>query len=156
MSEFTLESSAFEEGGSIPRQHTCDGKDSSPPLSWTDAPEKTASFALLVEDPDAPGKTWVHWVLYDLPPTTASLPEGVPQKPKLESGGVQGVNDFRKVGYGGPCPPSGTHRYIFELSAVDRRLGLPAGSNRDQVAAAMEGHILAKARLTGRYSRSRG
>ncbi len=119
-------------------------------------PEKTASFALLVEDPDAPSKTWVHWVLYDLPPTATSLPEGVSPKPTLEGGGVQGRNDFGKLGYGGPCPPSGTHRYIFELSALDGRLGLPSGSTRDQVVAAMEGHVLAKARLTGRYSRSRG
>jgi len=108
----------------------------------------------LVEDPDAPGKTWVHWVLYDLSPTATSLPEGVPPRPTVEGGSVQGVNDFGNLGYGGPCPPSGTHRYVFTLSALDRKLGLPARSTRDEVVAAMDGHTLAQALLVGRYTRS--
>ena len=154
MTQFVLASSAFEDGGPIPRVHTCDGKDLSPPLSWSHPPEKTASFVLLVEDPDAPRKTWVHWVLFDLPPTATSLPEGVPARPTVEGGGVQGVNDFGNLGYGGPCPPSGTHRYVFTVSALDGKPGLPARSTREEVVAAMKGHTLAEARLVGRYTRS--
>jgi Raf kinase inhibitor-like YbhB/YbcL family protein len=155
MSRFALKSSAFEEGASIPRLHTCEGKDVSPPLSWTDPSERTASFALLVEDPDAPRKTWVHWVLFDLPAAAKELPQGVPPSPQIEGGGVHGTNDFRRLGYGGPCPPSGTHRYVFTLYALGKRLGLPPGSTRDEVAAAMSGQILSQAQLIGRYSRGR-
>jgi Raf kinase inhibitor-like YbhB/YbcL family protein len=155
MTELALTSGAFEDGGSIPRLYSCDGRDLSPPLAWTHPPEKTASFILLVEDPDAPRKTWVHWVLYDLPPTARSLPEGVPPRQTVEGGGVHGVNDFGNLGYGGPCPPSGTHRYVFTLSALDGKLGLPARSTRDEVVAAMDGHTLGQARLVGRYTRNR-
>ena len=155
MPQFILKSAAFENGGFIPRLHTCDGKDMSPPLFWTGIPQKTASLALIVEDPDAPRKTWVHWVLFDLPPETAGLPEGVRARPVLEGGGVHGVNDFGNVGYGGPCPPSGTHSYVFTLYALDSKLGLPPRATREEVGAGMQGHILSQSRLVGRYSRSR-
>jgi hypothetical protein len=152
---FALRSTSFEEGGRIPRRNTCDGEDISPDLSWTDVPEKTASVALIVDDPDAPRGNWVHWVLFDLPPTVLGLPEKIPSQQVLETGGVHGKNDFGRLGYGGPCPPSGTHRYFFTLSALDVELRLPPNSTRDQVEKAMQGHVLAKARLTGRYSREK-
>jgi len=152
---FSLRSTSFEEGGRIPRRNTCDGEDISPDLSWTDVPEKTASVALIVDDPDAPRGNWVHWVLFDLPPTVLGLPEKVPSKSVLETGGVHGTNDFGRLGYGGPCPPSGTHRYFFTLSALDVELRLPPSSTREQVEKAMQGHVLAEARLTGRYSREK-
>jgi hypothetical protein len=155
MPQFILKSSAFENGGFIPRLHTCDGKDVSPALFWSGVPEKTAAFALIVDDPDAPRHPWVHWVLFDLPPTTTGLPEGVKPNPMLEGGGVQGVNDFGNLGYGGPCPPSGTHSYVFTLYALLQKLGLTSRASRSDVVAAMQGHILGQARLIGRYSRSR-
>jgi Raf kinase inhibitor-like YbhB/YbcL family protein len=150
---FALKSPAFENMGTIPRQFTCDGKDASPALAWSGAPEKTASFALAVDDPDAPRKTWVHWVVCDLPPASTGLPEAVPPRPNLEGGGRQGVNDFGKIGWGGPCPPSGTHRYQFTVYALDAALSLPARFTREDLARAMRGHVLGEARLTGRYSR---
>lgn len=147
-----IQSSAFSEGGAIPKQYTCDGKDISPPLSWTGVPEGAKSLALICDDPDAPRKTWVHWVLFDLPAGTKGLSEGVTARESAE-GGTHGVNDFRKLGYGGPCPPSGTHRYLFKLYALDSDLKLPAGATKDQVVRAMEGHILGEGTLTGKYSR---
>jgi hypothetical protein len=108
-----------------------------------------------VDDPDAPGRTFVHWVLYDLPPTTRQLPEGVPQEVTLTNGGVQGKSDFGRYGYGGPCPPSGTHRYFFKLYALDKLLKLPPGAKKADVVKAMEGHVLASPELMGRYSRRR-
>jgi hypothetical protein len=148
-----VESSAFSEGGAIPRQHTCDGRDSSPPLSWSGVPEAAKSLALICDDPDAPGKTWVHWVLYNLPAATRALPEGVPPGKTLSEGGAQGTNDFRKLGYGGPCPPGGTHRYLFKLFALDREVALSPGATKDELLRAMEGHVLAEGKLTGKYSR---
>ena len=153
MPAFTLTSPAFEDQGAIPRQFTCDGKDISPPLAWAGAPEKTAAFALAVDDPDAPGKTWVHWVVCDLPAAATNLPDGAPARAVLENGARQGVNDFKKIGWGGPCPPSGTHRYVFTLYALDRALSLPSRFNREDLAGAVRGHVLAEARLVGRYSR---
>jgi Raf kinase inhibitor-like YbhB/YbcL family protein len=153
MPAFTLKSPAFENRASIPRQHTCDGKNVSPALSWTGAPEKTRSFALVMDDPDAPGKTWVHWVVFDLPAGATGLPEGVPPRPSIESGGLQGANDFGKVGYGGPCPPSGTHNYVFTLYALDGELALPGRPSKAALLRAMEGHVLGQARLIGQYSR---
>jgi Raf kinase inhibitor-like YbhB/YbcL family protein len=155
MTHLVLKSGAFENGASIPRLHTCDGKDVSPQLFWTHPPEKTVSFVLLVEDPDAPRKTWAHWVVYDLPPAATGLPEAVPPRAAIEGGGVQGINDFGNLGYGGPCPPSGTHSYVFTLSALDKKLELPARCTRNEVVAAMQGHTLSQARLIGRYSRNR-
>lgn len=150
-----LQSSAFEEGGAIPPRFTCDGADVSPPLSWSGTPDDTVSLVLICDDPDAPMGTWVHWVLYDLPPEVLSLPEAVDTADEPAAGGLQGVTDFRRTGYGGPCPPGGTHRYFFTLYALDTLLGLSAGLKKTQVLKAMEGHVLAEARLMGTYARSR-
>src|SRR5512145_610516 len=129
-----LKTSAFANGGDIPSMFTCDGADDSPALQWTEPPVPTQSFALIVDDPDAPRGTWVHWVLYDLPATARELPEGVPPEATLPSGARQGRNDFKKIGYGGPCPPPGpAHRYFFRLFALDRRLGLRPGATRREL-----------------------
>lgn len=149
-----LKASPFQPGSDIPAQFACDGADISPALSWTAPPEGTQSFALIVEDPDAPRGTFVHWVLYDLPVNERNLPEDVPPQHRLASGARQGRNDFGKVGYGGPCPPAGPpHRYYFRLYALDTRLELKAGAARAQVDRAMRGHILAQAELMARYRR---
>jgi Raf kinase inhibitor-like YbhB/YbcL family protein len=150
-----LKTSAFKPGGDIPTKFTCDGSDTSPALTWENPPPDTQSFALVVEDPDAPGGTWVHWVVYDLPPTEHELPEGLPAEGQLPSGARQGRNDFKKVGYGGPCPPRGpAHRYYFKLYALDTMLGLRPGAKRAEVERAMRDHILARAEVIGRYRRS--
>jgi Raf kinase inhibitor-like YbhB/YbcL family protein len=151
--ELEIKSAAFSEGEAIPGKYTCDGKDVSPPLSWSGAPAGAKSFALICDDPDAPSGDWVHWVVFDLPPSSTGLPEGVPAREEIAGGGRQGRNDFRKTGYGGPCPPGGTHRYVFSLFALDRELGLGAGATKAQLSAAMKGHVLAEGRLTGKYSR---
>jgi len=151
---FSISSSSFSQGGEIPRKFTCDGVDVSPELSWTGAPAGTQSFALIADDPDAPVGTWTHWVLYDLPSQTAALPEGVSKVDEVPSGGRQGRNDFRKIGYGGPCPPPGRpHRYFFKLYALDRMLNLKPGSSKQEVEQAMQNHILGKAELMGKYQR---
>lgn len=146
-------SSAFSEGSSIPTQYTCDGKDVSPPLSWTGLPAATKSVALVCDDPDAPAGVWVHWVVYNLPLSSSGLPEGVPPRDEITGGGLQGKNDFRKTGYGGPCPPGGTHRYVFTLYALDSDVKLPAGATKAQLLGAIRGHVLAEGKLTGKYSR---
>lgn len=150
-----LESSAFEANGFIPPKYTCDRDNISPPLHWDEPPAGTHSLALICDDPDAPMGTFVHWVLYDLPPKTRQLAESVPVVAELPAGGVQGKNDFRKSGYGGPCPPSGTHRYFFKLYALDKKLELEPGAAKAQLLKAMEGHVLASAELVGRYARQR-
>jgi hypothetical protein len=151
---FELTSSAFTAGETIPRRHTCDGADVSPPLAWTEAPAGTATFALVCDDPDAPAGTWVHWVLYDLPATVRQLAEGVPPEPLLKGGGRQGTNDFRRTGYGGPCPPRGApHRYYFRLYALDTALGLAPGATKEALLKAMAGHVKGQAELVGRYGR---
>ena len=145
-----IASSAFEEGGDIPVKYTCDGDDVSPPLAWSGIPEGAQSLALIVDDPDAPGGTWVHWVLFNIPAEQEGLPEGV----QPGDVGVYGVTDFQERAYGGPCPPSGTrHRYFFRLYALDTTLDLEAGASRQAVDQAMEGHILAEAQLMGMYGR---
>ena len=146
-------SSAFQEGGMIPADYTCDGRNISPPLSWSGIPEKVVTLALICDDPDASVGTWVHWVLYNLPASAKELPAGVPPQEKLASGAVQGRNDFRKPGYGGPCPPGGTHRYYFKLYALDKALDLKPGATKKELLKAMEGHILAEGQLMGRYKR---
>jgi len=152
--QFTLTSAAFLEGGRIPDRYTCTGEDVSPPLKWEGAPEETKSFALVVEDPDAPGGTFIHWVLYNLPGSLTELPEGVPRDESLESGALQGVNDFRTVGYRGPCPPPGKpHRYFFILRALDVQLDLKPRATKAQLERAIQGHVLAEAKLMGTYSR---
>ena len=150
---FVLLSDDIEPNDTIPIEHTCDGDDRSPPLTWKGAPAETAAYALVVHDPDAPRGDWVHWVVFDLPATTRSLPTGVPRARTVD-GGAQGTNDFGKIGWGGPCPPPGAaHRYVFELYALDAPLGLPPGSTRAEVERAMEGHVLARTELVGRYAR---
>ncbi len=148
-----IKSTAFEEGGSIPKEYTCDGTDISPPLSWTQPPEGTKSLVLICDDPDAPMGTWVHWVLYGLSPDTLELPEDIPDKKEILDGARQGTNDFRRIGYGGPCPPSGTHRYYFKLYAIDSELDLSSGATKKEVLKNIEGHVLAEGQLMGRYSR---
>jgi Raf kinase inhibitor-like YbhB/YbcL family protein len=149
-----VRSTSFSEGGEIPRRHTCDGEDLSPALAWGEVPAGTASLALICDDPDAPVGTWVHWVLFDLPPETRQLAEALSKDERPAGGGVQGVTDFRRHGYGGPCPPRGpAHRYFFKLYALDRRLGLGPEADKAAVVRAMEGHVLAEGRLMGRYRR---
>jgi Raf kinase inhibitor-like YbhB/YbcL family protein len=146
-------SSAFEDGDAIPARYTCDGLDVSPSLSWGSATDGTRSLALIADDPDAPGGTFVHWVIYDLPPDTQGLPEDVPNQQTLPSGAAQGVNGAGSVGYIGPCPPGGTHRYFFKLYVLDTELGLGGGATKDEVLDAMEGHVLAEGQLMGTYRR---
>jgi hypothetical protein len=151
---FELKSSAFDAGASIPRRHTCDGDDVSPPLAWSEPPAGTKALALVCDDPDAPAGTWVHWVLWGVPPGTRALPEGVKPAPTLPDGSRQGRNDFRKTGWGGPCPPPGKpHRYVFHLYAVDRAIDVAPGATKAELLATLEGHTLATAELTGRYGR---
>ena len=151
---FTMISSSFGNGADIPRKHTCEGQDLSPALAWNDPPPATQSFALIADDPDAPAGTWVHWVAYNIPAGTRQLGEGVPGAGEMPGGGLQGINDFRKAGYGGPCPPPGKpHRYFFRLYALDSTLGLKPKVARKDVEQAMKGHVLAQAELMGRYKR---
>jgi Raf kinase inhibitor-like YbhB/YbcL family protein len=150
---FELTSASFVHEESIPSKYTCDGEDVSPPLQWTDPPQGTQSFALIMDDPDAPVGTWVHWVLYGLPADARTLPEGVAPDAELTSGGRHGKNSWGRLGYGGPCPPRGTHRYFFELYALDVALEVDSGASKEQLLQAMEGHILAQAELMGTYSR---
>jgi len=148
-----LTSSAFSEGAMIPGKYTCDGADVSPPLNWRALPAGTKSLALICDDPDAPVGTWVHWVYYDIPPGTEGLPENVATDERPAQGGTQGINDFRKVGYGGPCPPGGTHRYYFKLYALDTTLNLSSGATKKQVLKAMENHMIGQVQLMGKYKR---
>jgi Raf kinase inhibitor-like YbhB/YbcL family protein len=150
----TIMSSAFRPGQAIPTEYTCEGADISPPLQWNGVPVDTKSLALICDDPDAPVGTWVHWVLYDLPVTATDLAEKVPTSETLSSGGKQGVNDFKRVGYGGPCPPPGKpHRYYFKLYALDAESGLPPRVTKQQLLRAIDGHILAETQLMGTYQR---
>jgi len=148
-----LTSTAFQDGGMIPAKYTCDGQNVAPPLNWSGTPANVQGLALVCDDPDAPGKTWVHWVVYDLPSTSTQLPEATPAKETVASGGKQGKNDFGKIGYGGPCPPSGTHRYFFKLYALDKTTDLKAGATKDQLMNAIQGHIIGQGELMGRYKR---
>jgi len=142
-----LTSSAFEPDGVIPERYTCDGLDVSPPLTIHDVPAGTAALVLTMDDPDCPGRTWDHWVAYDIP-TLAEIPEAVPTL------GTAGRNTWGRTGYGGPCPPRGTHRYVFTVYALDRSLGLKPGADKATVLRTLAGHVLAEASLTGRYSRA--
>jgi len=148
-----LTSSAFKEGEPIPSKFTCEGEDISPPLKWSDLPQGTKSLALISDDPDAPVGTWVHWVIYNIPPTVNELEEGIPTAKEVPNGAKQGMNDFKKIGYGGPCPPSGTHRYFFKLYALDIELGLDPGATKNDLLKAIEGHILEMGQLMGTYQR---
>ncbi len=151
----TITSNAFAQNSSIPSKYTCDGADVSPPLAWADAPAGTKSFALIADDPDAPMGTWVHWVAWNIPAQSTGLEEGVDPSAALDDGTKQGISDFKKPGYGGPCPPSGTHRYFFKLYALDSTLNLPATANKANLEAVTKGHVLAEAQLMGTYARFR-
>ncbi len=143
-----ITSTGFKEGGNIPRLYTCDDRNVSPPLAWSGVPSKTMSLAIILEDPDAPSGTFVHWVLFNLPPGLSGLEQG------KNGGGTEGINDFRKIGYNGPCPPRGSnHRYYIKVYALDQQLGLNGGATKAQLENAMEGHILAQGQLMARYGR---
>ena len=153
-SSFALNSSAFQNGGEIGRKYTCDGEDVSPALTWSNIPPGTKSLALIADDPDAPGGTWVHWVIYDIPHEVNELGEATAKSETVSGGTKQGVNDFRRLGYSGPCPPPGApHRYYFKLYALDAPMTLKARATKQQVVDAMKGHILGEAELMGRYKR---
>jgi Raf kinase inhibitor-like YbhB/YbcL family protein len=155
---FAIESSAFQQEGAIPRRFTCDAEDASPPLRWSGAPEKTRSFALIVDDPDAPDpaapkRVYVHWVLYDMPVSVTSIDENGEQR-VVKAGARQGKNDWGRTGYGGPCPPIGRHRYFFKLYALDTTLGDLGTPTKRDLERAMQGHVLASAELMGTYQRA--
>jgi Raf kinase inhibitor-like YbhB/YbcL family protein len=152
-----LTSSAFQPESNIPREFTCEGRNVSPELSWSGAPPAAKSFALVMHDPDAPvSGGFTHWLVYNIPVAVDHLPEHVPNQDALPGGGVQGKNDSGRYGYMGPCPPSGTHRYYFRLYALDVELDSGAGSSKDALEKAIEGHVLAQAELLGRYKRFTG
>ncbi|MGO9119629.1 MAG: YbhB/YbcL family Raf kinase inhibitor-like protein [Desulfomonilaceae bacterium] len=148
-----VKSTAFQDGAMIPKLYTCDGQDISPPLSWSGVPADAKSIALIMDDPDAPRGTWVHWVLFNIPPDTKSLAENIPRTASLPNGAKHGKNSWPKLGYGGPCPPGGTHRYYFKVYALEVVLNLNTGITVAQLLKAMEGHILAQGQLMGRYTR---
>jgi hypothetical protein len=153
----SLRSPAFHHHGAIPRRHTCDGDDISPPLEWSGVPPSAESLVLIVDDPDAPDpkapkRVFVHWVLYDIPPTTTGLPEGV-SADELPAGTREGLNDWKRTGYGGPCPPIGRHRYFFKLYALDTVLPDLGPATKTDLEAAMRGHVLERAELVGTYQR---
>jgi Raf kinase inhibitor-like YbhB/YbcL family protein len=151
--EIKITSSVFEDGGLIPAKYTCDGADMSPALRWDVVPEGTKSIALICDDPDAPMGTFVHWVIFGLPAETRELAENIPSDETLPNGAKQGKSDFGRIGYGGPCPPSGTHRYFFKIYALDTEVDLAAGASKRELVKAMEGHILGQGQLIGKYKR---
>ena len=149
----TISSTAFPDGGMIPSVYTCDGDNISPPLTWTGVPQDAKSLAIIFDDPDAPAGTWIHWVIYNLPATLHELPQDIPPTKSLDNGAKHGITSFRKFGYGGPCPPNGTHRYYFKLYALDITLAQEPGLSKSELLEAMDGHILAEGQLMGRYRR---
>lgn len=153
--EMKVTSKAFQDGGMIPPQYTCTGANISPPLAWGAVPEQSKSLALVIDDPDAPSKTFVHWVAFNIPANVKEMPENIPAQETLNcfGQGKQGTNDFKKLGYGGPCPPSGTHHYYFKLYALDTELTLDSSATKDQLLKAMEGHVLGEGQLMGRYQK---
>lgn len=155
MNDIAVVSPAFKHMQPIPSDYTCDGADISPPLSWRNVPAAAKSVAIIVDDPDAPSGTWVHWVVYDLRPGRDSLERDIPKKDTIAGNGTQGTNDFKRIGYNGPCPPGGTHRYFFKVYALDTVLNLPAGKTKQEVEKAMKGHILAKGELVGTYTKKK-
>lgn len=152
-SEIKVTSVAFKEGQPIPRQYTCAGVNISPPLEWSGVPKAAKTIAIIVNDPDAPSGDWVHWVLYNVPADNIGFVENVPATETLKAGGFQGKNDFGKVGYGGPCPPAGTHRYFFKLYAVDTELPLKAGATWAELQTALDDHVVAQGQLMGTYQK---
>ena len=149
-----VKSDSFSDGGMIPAKYTCDGANISPQLSWDNAPKGTKSFVLICEDPDAPMGTFTHWILYDIPADVHELLENLPKDKILPNGAKQGIADFKKIGYGGPCPPNGTHRYYFKLYALDTLLNLEPGLKKEDILKAMNGHILAQGQIMGKYTRT--
>jgi len=149
----SLTSSAFRDGKTIPTKYTCDEKDISPPLRWSEPPEGTQSFVVVCDDPDASSGTWVHWLIYNIPADTRSLPEAIPTTPNLADGSSNGKNSWKNSGYGGPCPPSSTHLYFFKIYALDTILNIDAGASKEILYPIMEEHVLARGELTGTYSR---
>ncbi len=149
----TLSSTAFKEGDMIPVRHTCDGEGMSPPLTWVNVPEKAASLALIVDDPDSLAGTWVHWVMYNIPIRAGGVAENLPRLPHLTNGTKQGLNDAHHTGYVGPCPRSGAHRYHFKLYALDIKLELAHNAVKSEVVKAMQDHILEESCLTGSYQK---
>jgi Raf kinase inhibitor-like YbhB/YbcL family protein len=149
----SIASPAFKNGSPIPVLYSCKGRDISPALSWSDAPTGTKSLALIMDDPDAPGDTWVHWVIYNIPASAGGLQEAAPAQAQLADGSLNGTNSWGNLGYGGPCPPSGTHRYFFKLYALDTMFGLPSGANKQKLLSAMQNHILAQGELMGTFSK---
>lgn len=150
---FQLTSPAFDHKGLIPSKYTCKGEDVSPALNWNNPPADTLSYGLIMDDPDAPVGTWVHWVIYNIPSTRNMLPESVPSEWIMDGLGVNGTNSWKKAGYGGPCPPLGSHRYFFRLYALSKILELGPGANKPELIKAMQGHILATAELMGVFSK---
>lgn len=150
---FELRSSVFTNEGAIPAKYTCKGADVSPPLAWSGAPAGTKSFALIADDPDAPMGTWVHWVVWNIPAHVTVLQEAIDKKAELADGTRQGISDFKRPGYGGPCPPSGTHRYYFKLYALNASIDLPSGTTKAELEAAMNGRVLGQATLMGTFSK---
>ncbi len=148
-----IKSTAFQEGEMIPRKYTCDDINISPPLEWCSVPQAVKGFAIICDDPDAPSGTFVHWVYYDIPANVTNLAEGIKPEKMPAGGGKHGINDFHKTGYGGPCPPAGTHRYYFKLYALDADTGLGPGAGKQQLLNTMKGHILAQSELMGKYKR---
>lgn len=149
----TLSSKAFSAGSPIPVVYSCKGRSISPPLAWSNTPAGAKTLALIMDDPDAPIGTFVHWVVFNIPASVNQLPEAVPASAKLDDGTQQGNNGAGKIGYTGPCPPSGTHRYFFKLYALDAQLSLSSGASKDQLLQAMQGHILAQGELMGTFSK---
>ena len=152
---FQIRSPAFKNEGFIPTKYTCDGQDISPPIEWLDPPAGTESFALIFDDPDAPGGDWVHWVIWNIPPDKRALPENFPKDKESKDGTRQGTTDFGTVGYGGPCPPSGVHRYFFKLYALKSRLNLDPGATKKDLLAAIKNLTLSSCQFHGKYQRKR-
>lgn len=148
-----IKSSAFKNEDMISAKYSCDGQDISPPLQWSGAPADTKSFALISDDPDASVGTWVHWVIFNIPATVGGLPENVSGQKEISGLGKNGKNSWQRLGYGGPCPPSGTHRYYFKLYALDTLLNLNPGATKEELLKAMKGHVLAEAQIMGKYKR---
>jgi len=148
-----LTSSDIQDGGLIPVKFTCDGEDVSPGLAWSDIPADTESLAIVCDDPDSPVGTWIHWVLFNIPGEVAHLEGGIQPVEKLDNGAIHGINDFRTLGYGGPCPPNGSHRYFYRLYALDTFLDLKPGCSKADLMEAMKGRILAQVSLMGKYGR---
>jgi Raf kinase inhibitor-like YbhB/YbcL family protein len=153
---FKITSSAFTQGGQIPQKYTADGEDISPPFTWTGAPSNTESFTITCEDPDASGLddgAFFHWIIFNIPGNVTRLAEGIPNQKILDNGAKQGINDMDTIGYSGPSPPSGTHRYVFKIYALDVLLNLESGATKQQVNEAIQGHVLVKAKITGKYGK---